>query len=175
MREKRQQKGLDRIRSMRTGFREETTMITRRIVLAAATGSLAFAAWPALAQAPAPYEVDQALIDAARKEGTVVWYTATDVQVSERVGKAFEEKYPGMKVQVERAGSERVFQRISQEYGSNIHRADVIETSDAVHFLLFKRQGWLQPLVPAEVAKAWPAQVRDPDGQFAAYRAHLSV
>jgi hypothetical protein len=104
-----------------------------------------------------------------------VWYTATDVQVSERVGKAFEEKYPGMKVQVERAGSERVFQRISQEYGSNIHRADVIETSDAVHFVLFKRQGWLLPLVPAEVAKHWPAQVRDPDGQFAAYRAHLSV
>ena len=104
-----------------------------------------------------------------------MWYTATDVQVSERVGKAFEEKYPGIKVQVERAGSERVFQRISQEYGSNIHRADVIETSDAVHFVLFKRQGWLLPLVPADVAKSWPAEVRDPDGQFAAYRAHLSV
>jgi iron(III) transport system substrate-binding protein len=150
-------------------------MITRRIVLAAAAGSGLELGWPALAQAPAPYEVDQALIDAAKKEGTVVWYTATDVQVSEKVGKAFEEKYPGLKVQVERAGSERVFQRISQEYGSNIHRADVIETSDAVHFILFKRQGWLQPLVPAEVAMAWPAQVRDPDGHFAAYRAHLSV
>ena len=152
-------------------------MLNRRTVLgAAAIGGLALAGpWPALAQAPAPYEIDQALIDAAKKEGTVVWYTATDVQVSERVGKAFEEKYPGMKVQVERAGSERVFQRISQEYGSNIHRADVIETSDAVHFVLFKRQGWLLPLVPAEVAKHWPAQVRDPDGQFAAYRAHLSV
>jgi iron(III) transport system substrate-binding protein len=153
-------------------------MITRRIVLAVAAVSglaLGCTAWPALAQAPAPYEVDQALIDAAKKDGTVVWYTATDVQVSERVGKAFEEKYPGLKVQVERAGSERVFQRISQEYGSNIHRADVIETSDAVHFILFKRQGWLQPLVPAEVAKAWPAQVRDPDGHYAAYRAHLSV
>jgi iron(III) transport system substrate-binding protein len=152
-------------------------MITRRTLLAAAaTGGVALAcAWPALAQAPAPYEIDQALIDAAKKEGTVVWYTATDVQVSERVGKAFEERYPGLKVQVERAGSERVFQRISQEYGSNINRADVIETSDAVHFVLFKRQGWLQPLVPSDVAKSWPAQVRDPDGQFAAYRAHLSV
>ena len=152
-------------------------MLNRRTVLAAmATGGLALAgAWPALAQAPAPYEIDAALIDAAKKEGAVVWYTATDVQVSERVGKAFEEKYPGIKVQVERAGSERVFQRISQEYGSNIHRADVIETSDAVHFILFKRQGWLLPLVPAEVTKYWPAQVRDPDGHFAAYRAHLSV
>jgi iron(III) transport system substrate-binding protein len=153
-------------------------MITRRTMLAAAAANgvaLVCAAWPALAQAPAPYDVNQQLIDAAKKEGTVVWYTATDVQVSEKVAKAFEEKYPGIKVQVERAGSERVFQRISQEYGSNIHRADVIETSDAVHFILFKRQGWLQPLVPTDVAKSWPAQVRDPDGQFAAYRAHLSV
>jgi iron(III) transport system substrate-binding protein len=153
-------------------------MMHRRSVLAAAifsSAALACTAGPVLAQAPAPYEPDQALIEAARKEGTVVWYTATDVQVSEKVGNAFEAKYPGMKVQVERAGSERVFQRISQEYGSGIHKADVIETSDAVHFLLFKRQGWLQPMVPAEVAKHWPNEVKDKDGFYAAYRAHLSV
>ena len=129
----------------------------------------------ALAQAPAPYEATPELIEAAKKEGKVIWYTATDVQVSERAGKAFEGKYPGIKVQVERSGSERVFQRISQEYGSKIHNADVIETSDAVHFLLFKKNGWLQPAVPADVAKHWPKEVRDPDGQYAAYRSHLSV
>lgn len=150
----------------------------RRTVLSGALVSglaLLSAGGLAWAQAPAPYEPNQEMIDAAKKEGTVVWYTATDVQVSEKVGNAFEAKYPGIKVQVERSGSERVFQRISQEYGSGIHKADVIETSDAVHFLLFKRQGWLQPAVPSDVAKSWPAQVKDPDGQFAAYRAHLSV
>ena len=63
-------------------------------------------------------------------------------------------------MQVERSGSERVFQRINQEYGSKIYNADVIETSDAVHFVLFKRQGWLQPAVPADVAKHWPSEVR---------------
>jgi iron(III) transport system substrate-binding protein len=153
-------------------------MINRRTVLSGALVSsfaLFSAGGLAWAQAPAPYEPNQEMIDAAKKEGSVVWYTATDVQVSEKVGSAFEAKYPGIKVQVERSGSERVFQRISQEYGSNIHKADVIETSDAVHFILFKRQGWLQPAVPSDVAKSWPAQVKDPDGQFAAYRAHLSV
>jgi iron(III) transport system substrate-binding protein len=153
-------------------------MMNRRTVLSGAlVSSLALfsAGGLAWAQAPAPYEPNQEMIDAAKKEGAVVWYTATDVQVSEKVGSAFEAKYPGIKVQVERSGSERVFQRISQEYGSGIHKADVIETSDAVHFILFKRQGWLQPAVPADVAKSWPAQVKDPDGQFAAYRAHLSV
>ena len=126
---------------------------------------------PAGAQAPAPYEATPELIEAAKKEGKVVWYTATDVQVAEKAAKAFEAKYPGVKVQVERSGSERVFQRINQEYGSKIYNADVIETSDAVHFVLFKRQGWLQPAVPADVAKHWPSEVRDADGQYAAYRA----
>jgi iron(III) transport system substrate-binding protein len=68
-----------------------------------------------------------------------------------------------------------VFQRISQEYGSKIHNADVIETSDAVHFLLFKKQGWLQQAVPSDVAKHWPKEVKDADGNYAAYRSHLSV
>lgn len=148
------------------------TVVSGALVSSIALLSAGGLAW---AQAPAPYESNQEMIDAAKKEGAVVWYTATDVQVSEKVGSAFEAKYPGIKVQVERSGSERVFQRISQEYGSNIHKADVIETSDAVHFILFKRQGWLQPAVPSDVAKSWPAQVKDPDGQFAAYRAHLSV
>jgi len=147
-------------------------MMLRRTLLASV---LLGVAGSALAQAPAPYEATPELIESAKKEGKVIWYTATDVQVSEKAGAAFEQKYPGIKVQVERSGSERVFQRISQEYGSKIHNADVIETSDAVHFLLFKKQGWLQPLVPADVAKHWPKEVRDPDGQYAAYRSHLSV
>lgn len=148
-------------------------MITRRMTFAAILlGAMGTAA---SAQAPAPYEATPQLVEAATKEGKVVWYTATDVQVSEKAARAFEAKYPGIKVQVERSGSERVFQRISQEYGSKIHNADVIETSDAVHFLLFKKQGWLQQAVPSDVAKHWPKEVKDADGNYAAYRSHLSV
>jgi iron(III) transport system substrate-binding protein len=105
----------------------------------------------------------------------VVWYTSTDVAVSEKMANLFEAKYPGIKVQVERAGAERIFQRINQEYGAKISNADIIETSDAVHFVVFKREGWLMPAVPADVARYWPATARDGDGQFAGYRAHLSV
>lgn len=129
----------------------------------------------ALAQAPEPYQVTPELEAAAKAEGKVVFYTATDVTVAEKLAELFRQKYPDIAVQVERAGSERVFQRIGQEYGSGIHNVDVIETSDAVHFQYFKREGWLAPMVPQEVADKWPADERDPDGQFAAYRAHLSV
>ena len=134
--------------------------------------ALCGASW---AEAPAPYGVTPDLIAAAQKEGTVVFYTATDVTVAEKLAGAFKDKYPGLKVQVERSGSERVFQRIGQEYGSGVYAADVIETSDAVNFLYLKQQGWLTAAVPEDVAKLWPADQRDPDGFFAAYRAHLSV
>jgi iron(III) transport system substrate-binding protein len=129
----------------------------------------------AQSQAPAPYDATPQLVEAAKKEGKVVWYTATDVQVAEKLAKAFEAKYPGVQVQVERSGAERNFQRINQEYGANIHNADVIESSDAVHFVYFKKQGWLQPAVPTDVAKFWGKDYKDPDGMFAAYRAHLSI
>ena len=135
----------------------------------------ALASGVAHSQAPAPYDATPQLVAAAQKEGKVVWYSATDVQVAEKLARAFEAKYPGIKVQVERSGAERLFQRINQEYGSKIHNADVIETSDAVHFVHFKKQGWLQPAVPSEVARHWPREYKDADGTYAAYRAHLSV
>ena len=151
-------------------------MSTKSAIAAIATAAAAACApGPAAAQAPAPYEATPQLAAAAAKEGKVVWYTSTDVKVSEALAKAFEAKYPAVNVQVERSGAERVFQRINQEYGSKIYTADVIETSDAVHFVQFKKNGWLQAAVPSDVAKYWPKEGKDPDGQFAAYRMHLSV
>ena len=129
----------------------------------------------ATAQAPEPYQVTPELEAAAKAEGKVIFYTATDVTVAEKLAELFQTKYPDITVQVERSGSERVFQRIGQEYSTGIHNVDVIETSDAVHFAYFKREGWLAPMVPQELADKWPAEERDPDGTFAAYRAHLSV
>jgi iron(III) transport system substrate-binding protein len=153
--------------------RKETRMSAKPAAVLALVAALASGV--AHSQAPAPYDVTPQLVSAAQKEGKVVWYSATDVQVAEKLARAFEAKYPGIKVQVERSGAERIFQRINQEYGSKIYNADVVETSDAVHFVHFKKQGWLQPAVPSDVAKYWPKEYRDPDGQFAAYRAHLSV
>lgn len=147
----------------------------RRRVVAGLAATTSFFAMSARAQAPKPYAVTDDLVAAAKKEGTVTFYTATDVSVAEKIAAAFEAKYSGIKVKVERSGSERVFQRIMQEYGANIFNADVIETSDAVNLLVLKRKEWLTQIVPEEVAKEWPKEARDPDGYYAAYRAHCSV
>jgi iron(III) transport system substrate-binding protein len=46
---------------------------------------------------------DQALIDAARKEGTVVWYSTLIVnQLVRPMAEAFEKKYPGIAVKYSR-------------------------------------------------------------------------
>ena len=87
-----------------------------------------------LANAPPPEPVTQALIDAAKKEGKVAYYTSVDLPVAENLAKAFEAKYSGISVRTERTGAERVFQRIGQEYSSNIHAVDVVNSSDAAHF-----------------------------------------
>ena len=44
--------------------------------------------------AAAPEKITPALIEAAKKEGKVVYYTSIEVQVAEKVGKAFEAKFP---------------------------------------------------------------------------------
>jgi iron(III) transport system substrate-binding protein len=119
--------------------------------------------------------VDQKLIDAAKKEGKVVWYTAVDVAVAEKVAKDFETRYPGIPVRVERTGGERLFQRIGQELKSNIHACDVVQSSDAAHFIVWKKDGILAPYVPEDVAKHYPAEHKDPDGMFATWRSWLCV
>ena len=129
----------------------------------------------ARAAAPAPGTITPALIEAARKEGKVVWYTAVDLPVAERIGKVFEAKYPGIDLRVERSGGERIFQRVGQEYASNIHAVDVLHSSDAAHFIVWKRDGILAPYVPEDVALHYPAEQRDPDGLFASWRVWLSV
>lgn len=129
---------------------------------------LAGIATPAAAQETTP-----AMIAAAEKEGKVVWYSSVDVKVGEAVAKAFRAQYPKIQIEVERAGSERVFQRVNQEMQSGIKNADVVNSSDASHFLFWKQQNKLARHTPPDAQK-FPAQHRDPDGTYFTWRATLS-
>src|ERR671939_374575 len=154
--------------------------VTRRELLQASASITAASAFGlpgsrARAAAPEVGKITPELIESAKKEGKVVWYTAVDLPVAERIGKAFEAKYPGIAVRVERSGGERIFQRIAQEYASNIHAVDVVNSSDAAHFIVWKRDGLLAPYVPEDVALHYPADQRDPSGLYASWRVWLSV
>ena len=150
---------------------------SRRDVLKTSTGLAATAlfAAPLRAAPPPPAAVTPALIEAARKEGKVSYYSALELNVAERLGKLFEAKYPGISVRVERSGAERIFQRIAQEQGSGINAVDVANSTDPAHYLDWKQRGWLAPYLPEDVAKHFPADQFDPDGLYATSCAWLQA
>jgi iron(III) transport system substrate-binding protein len=152
----------------------ERRKFSRRCVL---KGSLALGtvfASPVRAAAPPAEAITPQLIEAAKKEARVVLYSAMDLPVGEKLGKAFEAQYPGIQVQIERSGSERLFQRIDQEFASNIRAADVVNSSDASHFITWKKNGWLAPYVTEDIAQHFLSEYRDPDGMSATTRIYLS-
>jgi iron(III) transport system substrate-binding protein len=130
---------------------------------------------PLKAAAPEPTAITPELIEAARKEGKVNYYTSVDLPLAEKIAKSFEARFPGIVVRVERTGAERVFQRIAQEYASRIYSVDVVNSSDAAHFIAWKRDGLLAACMPEDVARHYPAAHRDADGMFASFRVTLSA
>jgi iron(III) transport system substrate-binding protein len=140
---------------------------TRRDLLKASTASAAglLFAEPLKAAAPPAADVTPALIEAAKKEGKLSFYSALELNTAERLARTFEAKYPGITVRVERSGAERIFQRIAQEQGSGIKAVDVANSTDPAHYLEWKKNDWLAPYLPSEVVRHFPADQIDPDGQ----------
>ena len=152
-----------------------TRKLTRRHVLATSTTALMASGFVRSAQAaPEASRITPELVEAAKKEGKIVWYTSVDLTIAERVAKVFEAHYPGIQVKVERSGAERNYQRIGQEYASKIYNCDVVNSSDAAHLIIWKREKLLAAYVPEDVARDLPAAHKDPDGMFASWRVTLS-
>jgi iron(III) transport system substrate-binding protein len=153
-------------------IRTETRPSRRDMLALMGAGALAAASPRAFAADASPVTPD--LIEAAKREGQVMFLSAADVLLMQKIANAFQARYPGIKVDAQRTGSERIFQRLDQEYGSSIHAIDVVESSDAAHFLVWKERGWLAPFVPEDVARHWGPADRDPDGLYASFRTSLS-
>jgi iron(III) transport system substrate-binding protein len=134
---------------------------------------IAFAVVALLWSVP-PVAAQDARVDAAKKEGKVVWYTSLVLPSAEKVAKLFEAQYPGIKVEVHRTGSQRILQRVMQELQANIKNVDVIHTSDAGHFVLLKEKKLLAHYTPAGVEK-FPAGFKDKDGYYFGLRATVNV
>src|ERR1700747_53169 len=150
---------------------------SRRDILKASTAIAAGAlfAEPVRAAATPPTSVTPELIEAARKEGKISYYSALELSTAERLGKAFEAKYPSISVHVERSGAERIYQRIAQEQSSGINAVDVANSTDPAHYLDWKSKDWLAPYLPDDVAKYFPADQTGPDGTYATSCAWLEI
>src|SRR5262245_45631246 len=150
--------------------------LSRRDVLIGAAARAAVAAETrGIAAAPPAGASTPELVAVAQHDGKRDSYTSVGLPLAAKLTRAFEAKYPGVACRVERAGAERVFQRIGQEYGSRIYAVDVVNSSDAAHFIVWKRDGLLAPFVPEDVARHYPAEHKDPDGTFASFRVSFSA
>jgi iron(III) transport system substrate-binding protein len=135
-------------------------------------GFLMFCLW--VAGTSVSLAQDAALIQAARKEGKVVWHTSLALPSSTAIAHYFQNKYKGIEVEVHRNGSQRVLQRFMQETAAGIKNADIVHTSDAGHFVLLKDKGLLLQYTPKGV-ESFPAGFKDKNGFYFGMRATLSV
>jgi len=111
----------------------------------------------------------QNVLELARKEGKVVWYSSLGLSLAQKVCDAFNKKSLGVTCELNRDGSERIFQKVMQEAGANLWIADVVHTSDISHFLDFKAKGMLAKYAPAGSERFRP-EFRDRDGFYAVLR-----
>ncbi|MGZ5882440.1 MAG: ABC transporter substrate-binding protein [Xanthobacteraceae bacterium] len=107
---------------------------------------------------------DAALIEAAKKEGKVVWYTTLIVNQAIRPLKAaFEQKYPGIELQYARADETPTAAKILEEGVAGRVQADIFD--GITNMIPLKRARLLAAYAPA-VADQYPAELKDREGHW---------
>jgi ABC-type Fe3+ transport system substrate-binding protein len=126
--------------------------------------------WMALAGFAAPaLAAEQQLIDAARKEGRVTWYTALIVdQFAQPAADAFKKKY-GIEVDLVRADPNAIAVRILNEARAGQVQADIF---DGAGLPALVRAGYVARWTP-DSAKRLPREFVDANGYWAASNLYI--
>ena len=107
------------------------SLITRRSLLGAAgLGALGTTISYGPARAQKPYNPPAALIDAARKEGRITYYTAAFAEVEQETINLFNKRFPFVRVEMVRAPGGQLITRVKTEAAAGKLTADVIDHSD---------------------------------------------
>jgi iron(III) transport system substrate-binding protein len=108
-----------------------STPTTRRSVMTGALGLAATlaAGRPGRAQSQNPFGPPE-LIEAAKKEGSLVFYTANFAEVEQEVIKAFNKRFPFITVEMVRAPGGQLITRVKTEAAAGKLAADIVDHSD---------------------------------------------
>jgi iron(III) transport system substrate-binding protein len=112
---------------------------------------------------------ERELHQAAQREGEVTWYTGQmQAEPSEAIGRAFTERFPGVRVNVVRTTSQVAFQRLSQDMRARVRQCDVFSSTDMSHLTFLKAQNALLDYRPRNAAGMLPVvrDAADSDGRF---------
>ena len=132
--------------------------------------SILLVAAPALSQTGKPASLadlssyagadrERLLLDGAKREGKVVWYTTLAAEQNKQLANAFEAKYPGVKVETYRTGSSALVQRVLTEAQAGRHLVDAIETT-LPGLMSFREHQLLQPYTSPYLA-AFPEDSKE--------------
>ena len=101
----------------------------------------------------------ESLIDAAKREGEVVYYASMNLSEANAIVAEFEKRYPFIKVKLQRTGSEKLLSRVLTEFRAKKIFADVIQTVEfSMH--IFNRTGALARYLPQSNA-AYPKEFKE--------------
>jgi iron(III) transport system substrate-binding protein len=159
----------------------------RRLLAAIALGGLLLSGCGGGTAAPSPTATASAkptttespdavmarLYEAAKSEGKVAVYSSMNSDDGKKVFGAFEQKFPGLKVEHTRASGEVLTSRVVTEKKAGQNLFDVVESNlFEVGYII--DQGYTQKYTVAS-AGDYPAEVKGPDGSFIAARLNNDI
>lgn len=104
------------------------------------------------------------LVEGAKKEKQLLWYTTTiPDQLAEPLAAGFEKKYPFASVDIYRANSTDVASKAMEEYQAGNHAVDVIDGTGTATML--EDAEIIQPFTSPEL-DAYPESAKDPEGYW---------
>lgn len=107
------------------------------------------------------------LVEGAKKEGTVMWYTSMNAEDAKKMADAFTTKYPFLKVEFFRSNSTKILTRALTETKTGAYLFDVVAVSGfEIHQMI--KSGIVQPYVSPE-SKVYPAMFKSSQGYWTDY------
>lgn len=106
------------------------------------------------------------LVNRAKKEGKVIWYTTLSVPESNKLANIFQKHYPFAQVEIVRSGGGALVNRILTEFAGKAHIVDVILGADSRGGIpVFKKKGIITRYKTPE-RKFVASGLKDKDGYW---------
>src|SRR5262245_57342285 len=104
------------------------------------------------------------LIEGAKREGKLVFYTSVETEFARSLTSGFEAKHPFIKTDIFRSTHERILSRMNVERKTGTYTADVVSVGEFETYHM-QKMGFITPY-KSPYATAYPEGFKDPNGYW---------
>ena len=104
------------------------------------------------------------LIEGAKKEGRLVFYTSVETEFARSLSIAFEAKYPFIKTDIFRSTHEKILSRMNVERKTGTYTADTVSVGEFETYHM-QKMGFIAPY-KSPFAAAYPEGFKEPNGYW---------